>query len=122
MRFSRSIIFGLFFTSLNFQDHGEKTLSPLAVAALEKTAEFLTIGCYSEMTIRNYTGELRYFFCYYPDVAPPSFDQQMVMHYLLMHHQNAWMRAQQVPYGRSKHLLLLSPCAAKALCYSDGKT
>ena len=35
------------------------------------------------MIIRNYVGELRYFFSYYPDVAPLDFDQQMVMHYLL---------------------------------------
>lgn len=35
------------------------------------------------MTIRNYLGELRYLFSYYPDVAPLDFDSEMVMQYLL---------------------------------------
>ena len=35
------------------------------------------------MTIRNYLGELRYLFSYYPDVAPIDFDSDMVMQYLL---------------------------------------
>ncbi len=35
------------------------------------------------MTIRNYLGELRYLFSYYPDIAPLDFDSEMVMQYLL---------------------------------------
>ncbi len=35
------------------------------------------------MTIRNYLGELRYLFSYFPDVAPLYFDSEMVMQYLL---------------------------------------
>lgn len=35
------------------------------------------------MTIRNYLGELRYLFSYYPDVAPLDFNSEMVMQYLL---------------------------------------
>lgn len=35
------------------------------------------------MTIRNYLGELRFLFSYYPDVAPLDFDSEMVMQYLL---------------------------------------
>lgn len=35
------------------------------------------------MTIRNYLGELRYFFCYYPDVSPMDLDHDQVMRYLL---------------------------------------
>jgi site-specific recombinase XerD len=50
---------------------------------LEKAGQFLAIGHYSEMTIRNYLGELRYFFCYYADVAPLDVDSEMVMQYLL---------------------------------------
>lgn len=61
----------------------EKTLSPQPVAALEKTGQFLALGHYSDMTIRNYLGELRYLFSYYPDVAPLDFDSEMVMQYLL---------------------------------------
>lgn len=35
------------------------------------------------MTIRNYLGELRYLFSYYPDIAPLDYNSDMVMHYLL---------------------------------------
>jgi integrase/recombinase XerD len=35
------------------------------------------------MTIRNYLGELRYLFSYYPDVAPLDYDSDLVMQYLL---------------------------------------
>ena len=35
------------------------------------------------MTIRNYLGELRYLFCYYPDIAPLDYDSDLVMQYLL---------------------------------------
>jgi len=35
------------------------------------------------MTIRNYLGELRFLFSYYPDVAPMDFDSEMVLQYLL---------------------------------------
>lgn len=35
------------------------------------------------MTIRNYLGELRYLFSYFPDVAPLDLDSEMVMQYLL---------------------------------------
>ncbi|MEJ7831005.1 MAG: tyrosine-type recombinase/integrase [Segetibacter sp.] len=54
-----------------------------AVDALEKTSQFLTLGHYSEMTIRNYLGELRYLFSYYRDVPPLDFNSDMVMQYLL---------------------------------------
>lgn len=68
---------------LNTLRSWKKNLSPQAVAALEKTGEFLTLGHYSDITIRNYLGELGFLFSYYPDVAPLDFDSEMVMQYLL---------------------------------------
>jgi len=58
-------------------------LSLQALAALEKTNEYLSIGHYSPLTIRNYLSELRYLFVYYADTHPRSFTKDMVMQYLL---------------------------------------
>jgi site-specific recombinase XerD len=58
-------------------------LSLQALAALEKTNEYLSIGHYSPLTIRNYLSELRYLFVYYADTHPASFTEDMVMQYLL---------------------------------------
>ena len=65
------------------QDHGKKTLSPQALAALEKANQYLSLGHYSPLTIRNYLSELRYLFAYYVDVDPRDFTEDMVMQYLL---------------------------------------
>jgi integrase/recombinase XerD len=58
-------------------------LSPQAVAALEKTSEYLSIGHYSPLTIRNYLSELRYLFVYHGDVNPGDFTEDMILQYLL---------------------------------------
>ncbi len=48
----------------------KKSLSPQAIAALEKTNQYLSIGHYSPQTVRNYLGELRFIFDYYRDTDP----------------------------------------------------
>jgi integrase/recombinase XerD len=58
-------------------------LSPQAIAALEKTSQYLSIGHYSPLTIRNYLSQLRYLFIYYGDVSPQDFTEEMTMQYLL---------------------------------------
>lgn len=50
---------------------------------MEKTDQYLAIGHYSPLTIRNYLSELRYLFAYYGDVNPQDFTEDMVMQYLL---------------------------------------
>ena len=50
---------------------------------MEKTNQYLSIGHYSPLTIRNYLSELRYLFVYYADVNPQGFTEDMVMQYLL---------------------------------------
>jgi integrase/recombinase XerD len=50
---------------------------------LEKTSQFLSIGHYSPLTIRNYLSELRYLFVYYSEVEPQDFTEEMMMQYLL---------------------------------------
>jgi integrase/recombinase XerD len=50
---------------------------------LEKTNQYLSLGHYSPLTIRNYLSELRYLFVYYADVNPQDFTEDMVMQYLL---------------------------------------
>jgi integrase/recombinase XerD len=50
---------------------------------LEKTNQYLSIGHYSPLTIRNYLAELRFIFVYYPDVDPLEFTEAMIMQYLL---------------------------------------
>jgi hypothetical protein len=57
----------------------KKSLSPQAVAALEKANQYLAIGHYSPLTIRNYLAELRFIFVYYPDVDPLDFTEDMIM-------------------------------------------
>jgi len=61
----------------------KKSLSPQAIAALEKANQYLSIGHYSPLTIRNYLGELRFLFVYYADVNPLEFMEDMIMEYLL---------------------------------------
>lgn len=58
-------------------------MSLQALAALEKTNEYLSIGHYSPLTIRNYLSELRYLFVYFSDTHPTAFTEDMVMQYLL---------------------------------------
>lgn len=58
-------------------------MSLQSVAALEKTNQYLSIGHYSPLTIRNYLAELRYLFVYYADVNPVDFTEDMIMQYLL---------------------------------------
>ena len=50
---------------------------------MEKTNQYLSVGHYSPLTIRNYLSELRYLFVYYADVNPQEFTEDMVMQYLL---------------------------------------
>jgi len=50
---------------------------------MEKTNQYLSLGHYSPLTIRNYLSELRYLFVYYADVDPKDFTEEKVMHYLL---------------------------------------
>jgi len=50
---------------------------------LEKTSQYLSLGHYSPLTIRNYLSELRYLLVYYADVNPQDFTEDMVMQYLL---------------------------------------
>lgn len=50
---------------------------------MEKASQYLAIGHYSPLTIRNYLSELRYLFIYYSDVAPQDFTEEMMMQYLL---------------------------------------
>jgi integrase/recombinase XerD len=50
---------------------------------LEKTNQYLSIGHYSPLTIRNYLAELRFIFVYYPDVDPLDLTEDMIMGYLL---------------------------------------
>jgi integrase/recombinase XerD len=50
---------------------------------LEKANQYLCIGHYSPLTIRNYLAELRFIFVYYPDVDPVDFTEDMLMGYLL---------------------------------------
>jgi len=50
---------------------------------LEKTSQYLSIGHYSPLTIRNYLSELRYLFVYFGDVDPKDFTEEMTMQYLL---------------------------------------
>mgnify|MGYP001088837661 CR=1 FL=1 len=51
--------------------------------ALEKANQYLSIGHYSPLTIRNYLTELRFIFVYYSDVDPMDFTEDMLMGYLL---------------------------------------
>lgn len=51
--------------------------------ALEKTNQYLSLGHYSPLTIRNYLGELRFLFVYYGDMDPLEFTEDMIMQYLL---------------------------------------
>jgi site-specific recombinase XerD len=50
---------------------------------LEKANQFLTLGYYSQNTIRNYLSELRYVFVYYADVHPAEYTSEMMIEYLL---------------------------------------
>ncbi|MBA4140868.1 MAG: tyrosine-type recombinase/integrase [Segetibacter sp.] len=50
---------------------------------MEKTNQYLSLGHYSPLTIRNYLGELRFLFVYYGDVDPLDFTEAMIMQYLL---------------------------------------
>src|SRR5664280_1749249 len=61
----------------------KKSLSPQAIAALEKANQYLSIGHYSPLTIRNYLAELRFIFVYYPDADPLDFTEAMIIQYLL---------------------------------------
>jgi site-specific recombinase XerD len=50
---------------------------------LEKTSQYLSLGHYSPLTIRNYLSELRYLFVYFADTDPKEFTEDMIMQYLL---------------------------------------
>lgn len=61
----------------------KKLLSQQAVEALEKTSQYLSVGHYSPLTIRNYLAELRFFFVYYADANPLDVTELMILQYLL---------------------------------------
>jgi site-specific recombinase XerD len=73
----------LFLIFKNYKIMEKKSLSPQALVALEKTNQYLSIGHYSPLTIRNYLGELRFLFVYYADADPLDFTEDMIMEYLL---------------------------------------
>jgi site-specific recombinase XerD len=50
---------------------------------LEKTSQYLSLGHYSPLTIRQYLSELRYLFVYFADTDPKEFTEEMIMQYLL---------------------------------------
>lgn len=50
---------------------------------MEKASQYLAIGHYSPLTIRNYLSELRYLFVYYGNVSPQDFTEEMTLQYLL---------------------------------------
>jgi site-specific recombinase XerD len=50
---------------------------------LEKTNQYLSIGHYSPLTIRNYLAELRFIFVYFPEADPVDLTEDMLMDYLL---------------------------------------
>ncbi len=50
---------------------------------MEKTSQYLALGHYSPLTVRNYLAELRYLFVYYAEVMPSEFTEEMLMEYLL---------------------------------------
>ena len=50
---------------------------------MEKTSQYLSIGHYSPLTIRNYLAELRFIFVYYPDADPVDLTEAMITQYLL---------------------------------------
>ncbi len=61
----------------------KKSLSSEAIWGLEKTSQYLSLGHYSPLTIRNYLSELRYLFVYFADTDPKEFTEDMIMQYLL---------------------------------------
>jgi integrase/recombinase XerD len=83
MSFDLCVTCSLFFYNLKITRTWKKTLSPQAVAALEKANQYLSVGHYSPLTIRNYLEELRFIFVYYPDVDPLNFTEAMIIQYLL---------------------------------------
>ena len=50
---------------------------------MEKASQYLSLGHYSLLTIRNYLSELRYLFVYYAELSPQDFTEEMMMQYLL---------------------------------------
>jgi site-specific recombinase XerD len=50
---------------------------------MQKANDFLSLGHYSPMTIRNYLTELRYLFVYYPERNPLDLTEEMILQYLL---------------------------------------
>jgi len=83
---------------------------------LERTGEFLTLGHYSDMTIRNYLGELRFLFSYYPDVAPLDFDSEMVMQYLLYITKTLGCGRSKCCMAAQSISFFFQACTSKALC------
>lgn len=49
----------------------------------KKTNQYLSIGHYSPLTIRNYLAELRFVFTYFPEVDPVDLTVEMLMEYLV---------------------------------------
>ena len=61
----------------------KKTVSPEAIAALEKASQYLSVGHYSPNTVRNYLSELRYLFSYYCEVSPHGITEDQLLQYLV---------------------------------------
>ena len=97
---------------------GKKSLSPQAIAALEKTSQYLSIGFYSPNTVRNYLSELRYLFAYYADVDPVDFTENMITLYLV--YLSKTMGCSRVKWLH-KVFLFLPPRSKTSLCRLQGK-
>jgi integrase/recombinase XerD len=61
----------------------KKTVTPYAINALQRTSDLMALGHYSELTRKHYLQELRFLFCYYPDVRPSQISYQMAVDYLV---------------------------------------
>lgn len=58
-------------------------LTQFAANALQRTADFLALGEYSEATKRSYLAELRYLFTYYVTTRPSQLNEKMAVDYLI---------------------------------------
>lgn len=83
MSFRNFVNCSLFLTSKFTELWKKKSISPQAIAALDKTNQYLSIGYYSPNTVRNYLSELRFLFVYYADANPCDFTEGMIMQYLI---------------------------------------
>lgn len=58
-------------------------LSEAAIHALRRTAEIMSVGHYSQASVRNYLRELRFLFDYYRDIDPEQISQLQLENYII---------------------------------------